>query len=190
MSLTNKLGSVIDCGHNSDGTPDSAGVEVAKQQLFEIIKNARLFPKKGNLLDIGSGKKGTYVVNRLGKEFPRLNITYLDSELPFLKNLNKNNKICANASKMPFKDESMDIAYAMHVLRILRDYPFFGSESYLIAKEAYRVLKPGSWLIFNCGGGNAAQTFENLLEIGFREAVLLQRVIWSDLPTDIYAVKK
>ena len=193
MSLTNRLGQVIDCGYNADGTPNAKKLEAAEKERLEIIKKSGLFPKEGKLLDIGSGKYGSDLVNKYCKEFLDISAMYLDVSLPLLRKVKDHNKkfICADAIKMPFKDESIDIAYSEIIpAGVLRNHPFFGSESYLIAKEAYRVLKPGSWLIFNCGGGNAAQTFENLLEIGFREAVRLQRVIWSDLPADVYAVKK
>ena len=194
MALTNKLGAVIDCGYNSDGMPDPNRLESAKQELFEIIKNSGLFPKEGRLLDIGSAKEGSDLVNKYCKKFPDISAIYLDFSQSLLREIKDHNKqfICANAVQMPFKDEFFDITHAQGVISagILRNHPFFGSESYLIAKEAYRVLKPGGWFIFNYSEGDNAQTGHNLSEIEFREAVHLQRVIWAGLPHDVYAVRK
>ncbi|MBI4980352.1 class I SAM-dependent methyltransferase [Candidatus Woesearchaeota archaeon] len=196
MSLTGKLGIVADCWPDSNGKPKFERLKSAHRELFEIIRNSRSFPTKRGvrLLDIGSGNEGSDFVNRYGREFPHVNITYLDSKLLYsLEELDKPNKVCANATQMPFPDESFDIAYAGHIISsgVLTDHWHLKNESYQIAKEGHRVIKPGGLFVFTYCSGDDVETLINLYKIGFKELEHLQRIKWfNGAPTDIYAAKK
>lgn len=172
MSLTEKL--------NNEAESPLPWDEKTNLDLFKYIRAAKIFPKKGKIrmLDIGSADEGSYFVNRYGKEFPDTKIIYLDNKSFFLKELKHQNKVLANAIQMPFLDESFNITYAGYIIPygILKDDYLFGNKSYLIAKEAYRVLKPEGLFLFTYGFGDDSQTLKNLSEIGFKRLEHLQRL--------------
>jgi SAM-dependent methyltransferase len=195
MTLTYRLQLIANCFPDPKGEPDDARLESAEEELFAMIKDSKRFPTEGaiRLLDVGSGDEGSYFVNRYGERFPNVEVVYLDSFFSFLKQLDKPNKVCANATQMPFPDGSFDIAYAGYVMSdgILKDHFHFKDESYQIAKESHRILKQGGLFFFTYIMGDDIQTLENLSEIGFKKIEHLQRITWMHgMPTDTYAVTK
>jgi len=195
MALTNKLGIVADCFPNPNGELYLDRLTSANNELFERIRTSRRFPIRGNvrMLDVGSGDMSSEFVNRYSIEFPNTEIVYLDSANFLLKELNKPNKVCADATNMPFLDNSFDIAYAGHIISggIIKEQFHFKDESYKIAKESYRVLKKDGFFIFTYCMGDDTQTLTNLGEIGFKDLEHLQRIKWyGGIPTDTYLVRK
>ncbi len=171
-------------------------LESANQELFEIIRSSGKFPISGSvrLLDIGSGSDGSEFVNRYMKMFPNTEIVYLDSAPCPLEKLDRPHKVCADATNMPFPDESFDIAYAGHIISegVLKDdYWHSEDDSYRIAREGHRILKHGGLFVFTYCIGDDMQTLTNLSEIGFKELEHLQRIKWyGGIPTDTYAARK
>lgn len=195
MALTDRLQIVADCFPDPNGEPDLDRLESANRELFERIRSSGRFPTEGavRLLDIGSGSDGSDFVNRCGKEFPNVDITYLDSAPYLLKKLDRPKKVCANATQIPFPYESFDIAYAGHIISegILKNHWHLQDKSYRIAKEGYRVIKQGGLFVFTYCRGDDRQTLDNLSEIGFMELEHLQRIKWhGGIPTDTYATRK
>lgn len=195
MALTSKLGIVVDCFPNPNGEPDLNRLKSANKELFEMIRASNRFPtnRQTRLLDVGSGSSGSDFVNRYDTEFPGVEIVYLDSSAILLRKLDKQNKVCADAIKMPFQDESFDIAYAGYIISegVLKDHWHVKDESYRIVKEGYRVLKKGGLFIFTYCMGNDVQTLTNIHEIGFGNLKHLQRIKWyAGIPTDTYLVRK
>lgn len=195
MALTHKLGIVADAWPDPNGQPDLKKREAADTKLFRVIRNSGKFPiSKGvKLLDIGSGWDGSPFVNRYEKEFPNVEVVYLDFMQSSIDKLNKPNKLCANATQMPFPDESFDMAYTSGVITegILKNHWDSKDESYRIVKETYRILKQGGLFIFTYCMGDDRQTLANLSEIGFGELEHLQRIKWfQGIPTDTYFARK
>ena len=184
MALTSRLGIVADCFPDPDGEPDLDRMSSANEELIELIRNSRRFPTEGNvrLIDIG-----------YGRAFPNSEVVYLDSAQFLLDELDRPNKVCADATQIPFPDNSFDIAYAGHIISegVLKDHWHSKDESYRIAREGHRVLKRGGLFVFTYCMGNDAQTLTNLSEIGYKELEHLQRIKWfKGIPTDTYAAKK
>lgn len=195
MALTDRLQIVVDCFPDPDGGPDSDRIESADRELFKMIRSSVRFPTAGvvRLLDIGSGSDGSDFVNRYGREFPNADITYLDRAPGRLEKLDRPNKVYADATQMPFQDESFDIAYAGYVIPygVLKNNPFSKDESFRIAKEGHRVIKRDGLFVFTYCMGDDLQTLVNLSEIGFKTLEHLQRLKWyGGLPADTYAARK
>jgi SAM-dependent methyltransferase len=195
MTLTSRLGTVVDCFPDPNGEPDLGALEFANDVLFYRIKTSGRFPTTGKvrILDVGSGMNGSDFVNRYGEMFPNAELVYLDRCQTLLKKLDRPHKVCSDATNMPFSNETFDITYAGYVVSsgILKNHSCTRDESYRIAKENYRVLKQNGLFIFTYCMGDGAQTLNNLLEIGFRELGHLQRIKWQGgIPTDTYAARK
>lgn len=197
MALTDKLGIVANCYPHPDGQPDVGLLKFADDLLFKKIRHRSMrFPKGATLLlDIGSGDKGSDFVNRYGAEFPKTAVVYLDFSRHILEELDRPNRVCANAAQMPFLDESFDIAYAGHVINegVVKHHWFSRDTPFWIAKEAYRVLRPGGLFVFtqvNVGSPDA-ETLTNLFLMGFRNLMHLQRISsYYGISTDTYAARK
>mgnify|MGYP001579137556 CR=1 FL=1 len=195
VALTSKLGIVADCFPDPNGEPRLDRLKSANDELFKMIRSSRVFPTSGaiRLLDIGAGYKGSDFVNRYGAEFPETRIVYLDLSRNLLKELNKPNKISADAANLPFPDESFDIAYAGSIISegVVKNNQFTRDESYRIAKEGHRVINNNGLFIFTYVIGDVQQTLDNLSEIGFRDLEHLQRINWyGGMPTDTYVALK
>ncbi len=78
--------------------------------------------KDGVVLDIGSGPE------RLGKEFINVDV------FPFPEV-----NIVANATELPFKDNSVDAAVSESMFEHVPD-------AYIVAKEMVRIIKPGGYI--------------------------------------------
>jgi len=195
MTLTYRLQLIANCFPDPKGEPDNSRLESAEEELFAMIKDSKRFPTEGaiKLLDVGSGYEWSDFVNRYKKEFPNIGVIYLDSFSSHLKKLDKPNKVCAEATQMPFSDESFDMAYAGHVISggVLKDHWHSKDESYRLTRESHRILKQGGLFIFTYCMGDDIQTLENLSEIGFKKIEHLQRIKWyRGIPTDTYAAIK
>jgi ubiquinone/menaquinone biosynthesis C-methylase UbiE len=195
MSLTEILHNMADYAREPNSVAAADRVREANDQLFERIRDSGRFPTEGaiRLLDIGSGMHGSAFVNRYGREFPTTSIVYLDRVHSLLEVLNKPYMVRANAARMPFPDESFDIAYAGYVISsgVVKDCWLSADEPYRIAKEGHRVLKCGGAFVFTYCAGDGRQTLSNLHEIGFGELEHLLRIRWhGGIPTDTYAVRK
>jgi len=110
--------------------------------LFEILKKFNLNFEKLNLLDVGCGfGQGTAAI----KKYYKFNeVTGLDYNLSLINDAKlkfENVKyIHGSATNLPFKDNSFDIIVNVESLH---HYKF----SHHYYKEAYRVLKPGGYLL-------------------------------------------
>ncbi len=220
MALTEKLGIVVDTWALTQKGFDLTREREATDEVFEAIRTSPDFPKseRTRLLDVGSCSKGSSFVNRYGEEFPNVEITYLDNYEPFIAALNKPNKVCADATAMPFPDEHFDIVYTNGVIAngiLKRDESMLerlkkrrrdGSliyihkteidaampdRSYRIAKEAYRISKKRGLFIFALVEADEEETKRNLTEIGFGELRHLLREKWcGGWATDTYLARK
>lgn len=198
MALIDKFKVVIDC--HPEGRPDWNRLESAKRELFERICSDKRFPSAGYILDIGSGNKGSDFVNRYALHYPEMVSIYLDHLKCQVDELDKQNKVLASATDIPFLDEKFDIAFDGGVIPfgILKESWVGEKISYDIVKETYRVLKQGGLFVFNhVPGGigyaleNDHKTLANLAEIGFKDLDHLQRTLWAEgVPTDTYVVRK
>jgi len=99
------------------------------------LKGLSIMAGNGLLLDVGCG---TGMVLRNGKNF--FNKTYgLDISVEILKKAQADGVICADCSKIPLKDNSVDVAVCFAVLHhIYKHEKMF--------QEIYRVLKRGGVL--------------------------------------------
>lgn len=201
--LTQKLAFVVDCLPNQKGEPDLDRLESANIAIAEYVVRSQQYLGKQSiskkvLLDIGCGNAGSDLVNRVSDMVSDMNVVSLDSSQYSLDKLHKPNKVHADATNIPFHSNSFDFAYAGHVINsgvLLNGRTFFDKnpdESYRIAAEAMRVLKPGGLFIFTyIPGRNDRQTLENLSEVGFNQLEHLLRILWfAGVPTDTYAARK
>lgn len=149
-----------------------------------------------NLLDIGSGKRGSEFVNRFAQNFPHTRVVSLDSDRESLsegvQGAHLLHSVCGDARRLPFADASFHIAFAGHIIHsgvsVGQD---FWEESYGIVAEAFRILVPGGILAFTYGGDQDQETSTHLREIGFRKIAHLLRTVWYvGIPADVYAVRK
>lgn len=187
MTLTDRLGIVVNC---FPGRPDQEALKFADGMLVEYV--SQMFPDKIKLLDIGCGQKGSAFINEYTQRHSA-EATYLDNDKFGLRKLKKPRKVHADAVKMPFTDDSFDIAYAGYVIAsgILKDHFHTKDDSYRLAKEAHRVIRPEGLFMFTYVTGDDRQTLDNLEEIGFREVKHLLRTLWMrGIPTDTYAARK
>ncbi len=198
--LTPKLAFVVDCFPNPDGEPDKDRWESAKVVLADYVVRSRRFlgkrtKKEKSLLDIGCGNAGSDFVNRVSNLLPDMKVVYLDSAQFLLDELEKPNKICADATNIPYPSNSFDCAYAGHIINggiSSNNIPIDRDASYRIAEEARRVLKPGGSFIFTYHPGRCdTETLKNLNRIGFKEVEHLLRMLWfRGIPMDTYAARK
>jgi SAM-dependent methyltransferase len=182
MECTVQLGTVTNVWSDLNQGLDLENLAIAEDNLFRRIRNSSNFSKRGNtkLLDLGSSDKGSKFVNRYSKEFPNVNIFYLDSHIPFLQKSEKLNKIGADGISLPFKGRTFDVVYVGDVINegIVKDGFNFGNQSYRIGCESYRVLKEDGLFVFTQdSSGDKTQTVINLNEIGFSELIHLQRLL-------------
>ncbi len=145
------------------------------------------------LLDLACGIRGSPFVNAYASAFPNTKVFSLDIDHPDLGRLKAPRKICADAEKIPFRNQSFDmvwVGYNAFEFGILEN-----EESYTIAREIRRILRPDGVFVFNHLNGQAeTETKENLAKIGFEEITHLLRLTQS-IPlrryrhTDAYLVR-
>ncbi len=150
------------------------------------------------LLDLACGPASSPFVNAYASAFPHTKVFSLDIAQPDIRRLKASRKICADARKMPFKNNSFDmiwIGYNVFEYGIVGHDKFTFDESYSVAKEVRRILKCGGAFVFNHLSGEAeTETKENLAKIGFKEVTHLLRLSQNILPqgdrhTDAYLVR-
>lgn len=123
---------------------DRYGTSIVHPQYIvsRLQKEAMLKAKqyaKGNLVDIGCGRMPyrrelePLVTSYTGVDHPQVSKLYKSSKKP---------EVLADAKKLPFKDNSFDIALLLQVLEHV-DYPDKA------IKEAARILKPNGILIIS-----------------------------------------
>ncbi len=202
-TLTQKYLFDVDCcPNNSSPNQDSQRIlNAANNAIAEYVsKSTRFLGKETNkkrLLDIGCGVNGSIFVNRASELIPEMDVIYLDSFKQVLDFLKKPHKVRANATNLPFTANTFDCAYAGNVINrgILLNDNLPGlepNETYKIAEEAMRVLRPGGLFRFTyTTWNNDQQTRENLNRIGFSELEHLLRTRWfGGAPTDTYVTRK
>lgn len=195
MIVTNRLGIVTDCFPDPNGQPDLNRIDSANDKLIYMVKKSGSFPIDGKvrIIDIGCGMEGSDFVNRYREVFPQVKTFYLDSSYNRIEKLKRNNKVCADATQIPFSDESFDIAYFGNVISegILKNHWYSKDISFRIAKECHRILKQRGLFIFTYTMGDKDKTLTNLSEIGYKELKHLQKILWfKGISTDIYSAIK
>ncbi len=116
------------------------------QRLLERFDYYTLEPK--HILDLGAGP-GLFS-HALKKRFPKSLVTALDCSSLMLKKikrkwLTKINKVAADMSCLPFKNDSFDIIFANQSIHWANDYQ-------LLFKDISRILKPGGVFVFSTLG--------------------------------------
>jgi len=120
-------------------------VSQIEENLFnDLLTN---IPKTDMLeLGCGTGQWTEYFIN---KGFKLTGIDVSDEMLKFAhsKNLNAD-FINADSSQIPFDDNSFSTVSSITMLEFVEDQN-------TVLQEAYRVLKPGGWLILGCLNANS-----------------------------------
>lgn len=141
---------------------------------LRLAQRVGLNLRKINLLDLACGHANSMFVRVYADEFPDTVVFSLDIEPLVLGWLDAPRKICADARRLPFTNNSFDLVwdgYAVFGCGISKN-----TEAYRVAKEVRRILKPQGALIFNhYSTQDRSETIENLAEIGFKEITHLLR---------------
>ncbi len=140
-----------------------------------LVNRVGPIAQKPKLLDLACGHAGSGFVNEYASGFPDTEVFSLDMEPLVLNWLDAPRKICADARRIPFRDQSFDMVwdgYSVLELGILSD-----AESYFVAKEIRRILTPeGAFIFSHLNGRSEAETIENLVKIGFKKITHLLRL--------------
>lgn len=199
-SLTRKPNLIVDASRFYDQTEwdrDSykSFLKEAEDRRFEQISASGLLSAYHTILDIGSGPTGSAFVNRLVKENKGIHPIYLDISYGGRMPKRVKSSCCqADAARLPFRDESFDIAYAGGIIAEgIRDssWHFWQVNPYRLAAETYRALSPGGAFIFHVGKEvDRFATSRNLRDIGFTKLEHMIRRIYKDWWEDEYIARK
>jgi malonyl-CoA O-methyltransferase len=106
--------------------------------------------KPQRVLDIGCGPGRASAA--IKKRWPKSEVWALDAALPMLKEVSKQTRfwrpikrVCADASQLPFHDQSVDVIFSSLCLQWVNDLP-------ATLAEFRRVLKPDGLLLFSTFG--------------------------------------
>jgi malonyl-CoA O-methyltransferase len=117
-------------------------------RMMERLDVIKLNPK--NIIDVGASTG--FTSRLLEKRYPKANLFVCDLAEAMVKNARerarwwtKQRFICANALKLPFKNQSMDLLFANLLLHWC--FPLT-----TVFQEWHRVLKPGGLLVFSTYG--------------------------------------
>jgi malonyl-CoA O-methyltransferase len=122
--------------------------EVEKRLLEQLDFLEEKTPAR--ILDIGCGPGKASAAMK--KRWPKADVWALDAALPMLKEVPKQTRfwrkiqrVCADATQLPFHDQSIDVIFSSLCLQWVNDLP-------LTLAEFRRVLKPGGLLLFTTFG--------------------------------------
>ncbi|NIP30455.1 MAG: methyltransferase domain-containing protein [Candidatus Dadabacteria bacterium] len=141
---------LCDLGKNTETVTieDLAPVDefhIGGQQATDNLVDQLNFSKQQHLLDVGCGLGGAarYVANKYKNRVTGIDLTpeYIETGNELCKWLKLDENITleqGSALSMPFKDNTFDGGYMLHVGMNIKDKA-------LLFSEIYRVLKPGSY---------------------------------------------
>ena len=143
MEKNNNYQDKVKDWHNKHAKEYTHEIDSRTKMLYNHIKNK-------TVLNIGSGTgSDTFPLAHKAQEIIGIDFSKEMIKQANLKNKHKNVKfIEANINKMPFRDNTFDIAYSISTLYYIKDLP-------KALKEIHRVLKPGGKALLEIGNSNS-----------------------------------
>ena len=120
-----------------------------RERLLDRLAAVKLEPR--TVVDLGAGTGGA--VNALSERFPGATIVPVDATRAMLTAGDPENAVCADAARLPFPNESVDVVFSNLMLHHCPDPA-------AVLAEARRVMRAPGLLIFTTFGP------ESLLELG------------------------